>query len=204
MRATTMRYGISVAWIALAAVVVAGCGGGSGGGPSGGGPPALSEQALAQFESCDDLRDAIVEDARQKLSLQAERLRADGFIGIPGPGMQPQPAPTASPGGGSFEGPSATPRDFTDTNVQVPGVDEADVVETDGTRLYLLHGNVSASQSRERPSACSSPMDAPSSFRRSSIKASSAEPISATSWAHRFPHSEGSSSTLPAARPSPR
>jgi hypothetical protein len=33
------------------------------------------------------------------------------------------------------------PQDFSKTNNQVEGVDEADIVKTDGTHIYLLHGN---------------------------------------------------------------
>ncbi len=136
----TTRYAICGTSMALAAVVLAGCGGGSGGGPSGG--PAASEQALNQFADCDALRAAIVEDARQKITVQAQRLRDGGFVppaSVPTGGASPIPAATASPAG---SGPThgGVPRDFTDTNTQVATVDEADVVETDGTHLYLLHG----------------------------------------------------------------
>jgi hypothetical protein len=33
------------------------------------------------------------------------------------------------------------PTDFSDTNTQVEGVDEADIVKTDGQRVYVIHGN---------------------------------------------------------------
>jgi hypothetical protein len=33
------------------------------------------------------------------------------------------------------------PSDFSDTNTQVEGVDEADIVKSDGQRIYLAHGN---------------------------------------------------------------
>jgi hypothetical protein len=33
------------------------------------------------------------------------------------------------------------PTDFSETNTQVKGVDEADIVKTDGEHIYLLHGN---------------------------------------------------------------
>lgn len=36
---------------------------------------------------------------------------------------------------------TAGPTDHSDTNVQVAGVDEADIVKTDGEHIYLLHGN---------------------------------------------------------------
>jgi hypothetical protein len=36
---------------------------------------------------------------------------------------------------------SSGPTDFSETNTQVKGVDEADIVKTDGEHIYLLHGN---------------------------------------------------------------
>ena len=45
------------------------------------------------------------------------------------------PWESASPGG------EDAPDDFTETNVQVEGVDEADIIETDGNRIYFLHGD---------------------------------------------------------------
>ena len=40
---------------------------------------------------------------------------------------------------GSADGKSES-REHSDTNTQVAGVDEADIVKTDGERLYLVHG----------------------------------------------------------------
>ncbi|HZR84165.1 MAG TPA: beta-propeller domain-containing protein [Candidatus Binatia bacterium] len=132
-----------VVWIAVCLTAIASCSGCSGGGGSGAplGPgDSQSEVALSQFASCDDLRAAIVADARAKIAVQAERLREDGWtvvrdgdvlVGAPG---EPVPAPRPDEGG-------PQPGRSTDTNVQVPGVDEADVVETAGDRLYLLHGS---------------------------------------------------------------
>ena len=36
--------------------------------------------------------------------------------------------------------PADSAPDHSDTNVQVEGVDEADIVKTDGNYLYILHG----------------------------------------------------------------
>lgn len=48
-----------------------------------------------------------------------------------------------SPGEGSGAEDPVTlgPSDYSDTNTQVEGVDEADIVKTDGQRIYLIHGN---------------------------------------------------------------
>ena len=47
----------------------------------------------------------------------------------------------ASPGGGMSRDPAAPPSDVSDTNVQVVGVDEADLVKTDSEYLYTVSGN---------------------------------------------------------------
>src|SRR5438552_19086053 len=96
----TTRYAICGTSMALAAVILAGCGGGSGGGSSGG--PAACEQALNQFADCDALRAAIVEDARQEITVPAQRLRDGGFVppaSVRTGGACPMPAATGSRGG---------------------------------------------------------------------------------------------------------
>ena len=83
-------------------------------------------------------------------------------VGLPTGAMTPQSAPQAMNPSGSADGESVTPgaaprpqtpvdpsdstgqlgpQDFSETNTQVEGVDEADIVKTDGTHIYLLHGN---------------------------------------------------------------
>lgn len=51
-------------------------------------------------------------------------------------------APSSGPaqGGGSGEAGSASGKSYSDTNVQIGGVDEADVVKTDGDRIFTLSG----------------------------------------------------------------
>src|SRR6476660_4802381 len=109
MRATKKRRWTKATCGALGAGGVAACGG-SGGGHAGGEGTASAE-GLAQFASCDDLRAAIIEDARQKITVQAAQLRKTGFVPIPvftsTPGGIPTPAPGGAAGG---------PREFTDTN----------------------------------------------------------------------------------------
>src|SRR5262245_40150558 len=77
----------SVPWIAAVAcwagvATLSGCSGGGGSGSPGPGPgePPLAEPQLAQFETCDELRAAIVADARQKIETQAEHPRQDGWV----------------------------------------------------------------------------------------------------------------------------
>jgi hypothetical protein len=122
---TLVRVGITTLALTLAA-----CGGG--GGSDGTEAAAPATAALSQAANCDDLLASIRADARAKIRAQANERRANGLPAEPprshGP-HDPTPLPTLTP---------APPRDATDTNTQVPGVDEADAVETDGDRLYLL------------------------------------------------------------------
>src|SRR5262245_9912891 len=119
---TSTRGATWGASMVLAAAILAACGGGSGGG-SPEGAPAAAENALTQFGACDELRAAIVDDAREKITLQAQQLRDHGFVSNRPVPTFPAPAATPSP---AAEGPTAGgPRDFTDTNTQVPDVDEA-------------------------------------------------------------------------------
>lgn len=50
---------------------------------------------------------------------------------------------TGGTGGGDSKGGTVQtgPTEFSDTNTQVEGVDEADIVKTDGQRVYVIHGN---------------------------------------------------------------
>lgn len=79
----------------------------------------------------------------------------DGAVGAPPLASAPSPAPGETNAGGVSVGGStsawdgaettdnaqvAGPSEFSETNQQVSGVDEADIVKTDGTNIYLLHG----------------------------------------------------------------
>lgn len=118
-------------------LVSAACGGGSGS-ADGTDAPAPASAALSRAADCDELLDAIRTDARAKIRAQADEVRIGGWyytegggIGSPTPASTPAAAPTLAPNGGA-------PPEATDTNTQVPGVDEADVVEIAGDRIYLL------------------------------------------------------------------
>ncbi len=124
----------TAALAALVALGTAGCtSSGSGGAP----PPGQPNGRLARFEDCDDLLATVRQDARLKVSIQADQLREQSVYVREGGGGPPifAPAPEPQPVD------DGAPDDFTDTNVQVPGVDEADILETDGQRIFLLHGN---------------------------------------------------------------
>ncbi len=131
------------------------------GGASGGVTEVVARQGaeLHQAESCDDLLSEIQSDAIAKLDLQVEQYKQNG-AGYGGRGIavddglgQPSgTGGTTSAGNGAGEGASGPilpgasggeaegPDGHSETNTQVAGVDEADIVKTDGERIYLVHG----------------------------------------------------------------
>lgn len=110
---------------------------------------AENEAALSSGASCDALLAQLQNDLLEQVHLVAEQARVSPdyyyygggvFIEDVAPALAPSspvvgaPAPpSAEPGPSAFSG-------FSETTVQVPGVDEADFVKAEGDRLYLLHG----------------------------------------------------------------
>lgn len=146
-----------------AAAVLAGCTRGSNGVVDEGGEDVEVGEVvagLARADDCGDLLSRIQADALVKLDeaaatlkTQTVKAREGGFNGGWGGGLVSGP-PTAEDGdsasgsGGTTGAPvdgeapsSPEPSGHSDTNTQVAGVDEADIVKTDGTRTYLLHGD---------------------------------------------------------------
>lgn len=130
------RYG----GLGLAMVVVAGCEKDADELPP---SPMVQQSAkLEGFESCKALEDYIEDTAVQQMRTQLESYTFyyGGGEGIPrdnADGPQPPSAPTTgspSPAGGG------APNEHTGTNNQVAGVNEADFVQNDGTRLFVLSG----------------------------------------------------------------
>jgi hypothetical protein len=135
---------------AVACPLVLGC---SSSGSSRGIPVASTSGALRQTQSCEDLTLALREDARSKLNrrIDAEvRAIREGYPSYRGSGpvfAGPLPigaevnAGAAAPGNasGAVDTAAATPA-HSETETQVKGVDEADIVKADGTKLYVLHG----------------------------------------------------------------
>ena len=94
--------------------------------------------------SCDELLTRLKDEARAHVEVDAFTVYASrpttenpgwgfadaGVVGVPSPGA---PAGEGDSAGG--------PRSHSDTNTQVEGVDEADIVETDGESIFLLHGD---------------------------------------------------------------
>lgn len=114
--------------------------------------PVQQQARLERFESCESLERYVKDTAvrQMKSSLEAMKpsrwSRGGGWLGLPpfmGDGAPPE-GPVASPApgapGDNGGGTPSRPGDYTDTNNQVQGVDEADFVKTDGTRLFVLSG----------------------------------------------------------------
>lgn len=129
-------------WVALGLLPVA-CGGGSSGdGPSTSTLPPVSVTAhLTSVGDCADLDAWLVDVGVERFV----NLWALGGVGgtpapMPDPGMPPrdgsgQALPAEDGAAGSV------PSDYTTTNVQETGVDELDLVETDGETIYYLRGD---------------------------------------------------------------
>jgi hypothetical protein len=172
------RAGTSGAALALAlTLIAAGCsadGGGSSEPRAGGIRPNLQlASSLRQLDSCDALATWI----RDEL---APRVGAYGFTGpfmpVDGAGVAEdsgvaerslsdlstapgaEPAPPTTAGGGSDAG-----TDYSGTNVQVAGVDEPDVVKTDGERILALSNSRLHLASASRGTLLSS-VDLPENF----------------------------------------
>jgi uncharacterized secreted protein with C-terminal beta-propeller domain len=109
-------------------------------------PGVLASQTLVQFDACDDFLDYVIEHA---LELVGPYGLQNGGYGYPVPmpgvffegdvraetaGAAPQvDAPASAPAPAPVEG-----VDFSGTNVQELGVDEPDIVKTDGRRIIAL------------------------------------------------------------------
>ncbi len=98
---------------------------------------------LERAESCDDLLDKLRLDALHKMHAIidaqiyfVERYWDDNTIYAADGAMATPEAGGDANGGGEY---APAPR-HSETNTQVEGVDEADIVKTDGNFLYVLHG----------------------------------------------------------------
>ncbi len=127
-------------WLAVALgcalVMAAGCGEDD--------EPRVAEYALSPAGSCDDVRDYMAESLTESAleSLYSGYYYDDmGMNGAETADMDAAPAEDASDGGGGrSDDASASPSEFTDTNVQEEGVDEPDIVKTDGNYIYAIAG----------------------------------------------------------------
>lgn len=95
--------------------------------------PVLDGAALSRFESCEALR-SYVTDAWTEELVQSRY----GYYGWGG--VLESDEGGAEDGGDSGGG--EAPSDWSETNVQEEGVDEPDLVKTNGTHLFVAHGRV--------------------------------------------------------------
>ena len=102
---------------------------------------------FVQFDSCSALASQLRlypgANAGSEVQL-SERYRGGGFRGGPiMDGMVPlmEDSMRASPGAAGGSATSAGAADYSSTNVQVAGIDEADLVKNDGTFIYSVGGS---------------------------------------------------------------
>ena len=148
---TTSHCALFVLVTAMSATVI-GCS--WSGSSTSSGPEAHSAAALRRMQSCEELTSALREDATSKMNrrIDAEiRGIREGYPAYYGYGWGPRGGmamddiampSTATATGTTAETNSTAASNPThsETETQVKGVDEADIVKADGTRLYVLHG----------------------------------------------------------------
>lgn len=109
--------------------------------------PSLRERTatLTQAQSCDDLEALLKADAMAKMNAQIDSMaywysEDGGWVNVGGDEFGDGAVGSSGTGGGeeSPAGDGDAPPEHSETNTQVEGVDEADIVKTDGERLYVL------------------------------------------------------------------
>src|SRR5690349_11824329 len=90
-------------------------------------PPDIQQHVtLQKAASCGDLERSVQETAVQQMRTQLEQLKTGSYWGVP-----------MVAGAGAGPASSPAPASYTTTNTQVAGVDEADFVKNDGTRIFV-------------------------------------------------------------------
>ena len=136
---TPYRLFGTLALSGLCALSLAACDGDDGPSQTPEEPPALSTSyQLQQATTCGQVRDRMVDTLTEQL-LESRYNQWGGpgrfFGGEQGDNAS---APQAAPNGGDEK---AKPDDYTTTNIQEEGVDEADIIKTDGEHIYALNGS---------------------------------------------------------------
>jgi uncharacterized secreted protein with C-terminal beta-propeller domain len=103
----------------------------------------LASQSLVQFDACDDFLDYVIEHALELVGPYGLQTGGWGYpVPMPGIAFEEDFAMAASDGiAAPAPEPVSAPRegvDFSGTNVQELGVDEPDIVKTDGRRIVAL------------------------------------------------------------------
>lgn len=94
--------------------------------------PTVDEKALPTFASCSALQDKLASAAGAPGMAVDEAVRTLGM---------PAPMALKSESASADAAQANTGADFSQTNIQVQGVDEADIVKTDGTYIYAVSGS---------------------------------------------------------------
>ena len=111
--------------------------------------PVQMQAQLKSFDGCEDLESYIEDTAVLDMRAQAKGRRRSSNWGRGGPiyavdDSAPPMSPSPDDGGGAGSPSPGTgdsgPDDYTGTNNQVEGVDEADFVKNDGTRIFAISG----------------------------------------------------------------
>jgi hypothetical protein len=93
-------------------------------------PPVTARVALQSAASCQDLTTSVQDTAVRQMRVQLDELKNGNYYG----------GPPMTAGGGATPAAGGAPASYTTTNTQVAGVDEADFVKNDGTRIFVLSG----------------------------------------------------------------
>lgn len=132
-------------WRLYAAVTSVGLAGIGCGGDKRPEPPAVNQRvqllAFTGANSCQDLEQYIEDTAVTDMRTTLESYRDETYNGWWGRGGLGGDFAAAPQAAGTNEAAKAAPTDYTTTNTQVAGVDEADFVKNDGTRIFALSGN---------------------------------------------------------------
>lgn len=100
-------------------------------GTTGDDDPASTSATLQSAQSCQDIRDRVVDaSTEQILRYRYNTYAVDSAAGAPAEGSNRDDS-----------GSSDSPDDYTETNTQEEGVDETDIVKTDGDYIYTVHDN---------------------------------------------------------------
>jgi inhibitor of cysteine peptidase len=94
-------------------------------------PVIINEDEIANtFESIDDMKSFIEKNSLEQRNYRGVMLESATFA----TGASPKAAMDSSSGGESAS-------DYSTTNIQVEGVDEADIIKNDGKYIYVVSGN---------------------------------------------------------------
>ncbi|MFW5968683.1 MAG: beta-propeller domain-containing protein, partial [Persicimonas sp.] len=128
------RYALLAATVACTALLF-GCGETGGGG---GTPSDTASYELSKADSCDDVRERVVESTTEDVLRNRYKYNAGG--GVDGSNDSAEEGDPAGDGSRDDSG-SESPDDYTETNTQEEDVDEDDFVKTDGDYIYTVQGD---------------------------------------------------------------